>query len=138
LFDRYVRTKTRFIKGFNWKDYYRELYAEETGDILGNREALIELVGLCRINNIKLLIVNIPELRELNDYSFHYATEYIRTLAEDEKVPFLDLLPELAVHEPESLWVSPEDPHAGSKANSIIASAVYRKLIAEGLLLEQE
>ena len=138
LFDRYVKTKTRFIKGFNWKDYYAKLYLEDTGDLAKNRKALSKLVELCKIKGIRLLFVNIPELRVLNDYPFQYATDYIKTVAENSNIAFLDLLPELAVHEPESLWVSSEDPHANSKANSIIAAAIYKKLISEGLISNQK
>ncbi len=35
----------------------------------------------------------------------------------------------VAVHQPQSLWISPEDPHANAKANTIIAQQLYNKIL---------
>ena len=129
LFDRFVRLKTSLDKNFEWSQYYLSLYSQENSENLArNKEAIKELIEICKRNGIKLLIVNIPELRMLEEYQFHQATMYIETLATEGGVPFLDLLPSLVGHKAESLWVSVEDPHASAFANGIIAKQIYKKI----------
>lgn len=135
LFDRYVKLRLRFDRDFEWSKYYSSLYSvENLKSLASNKESIKELIRLCKKNNIKLLIVNIPELRVLREYPFSFATEYIKGLAEETNVPFLDLLPSFAGHEPESLWTNLEDPHANAKANSITAQVIYKKILNEGLI----
>jgi len=135
LFDRLTRLRSRFLRNFEWSTYYRDLYSSKnSASLAAAARATREIVGLCNQRGIRLLIVNIPELRELEPYQFGYATDYIRGLAEEARVPFLDLLPALRPYPPQSLWVSNEDPHANSKANAIIAQAIYEKITTEDLL----
>jgi lysophospholipase L1-like esterase len=129
LFDRLVKLKTAFDKNFDWKKYYLSLYSQENAvNLAENEKAIKELINLCRTHQIKLVIVNIPELRSLKQYQFDKATMHIKDLAAEGKVPFLDLLPALVGQEAESLWVSEEDPHASELANRIIAEEIYDKI----------
>jgi lysophospholipase L1-like esterase len=135
LFDRLVRVRARFIKSFEWDRYYRSLYsARNEANIRANMQAVKDLIATCRAGGIRLLIVNIPEMHDLKNYRFGYATDYIRNLAEEGGVPFLDLLPALAAYEPESLWVSPEDPHANSRANAVMADEIMGAVLGAGVL----
>jgi hypothetical protein len=93
-----------------------------------NSDSIKELARICKDRNIKLLIVNIPDLRRVKGYPFAFATDYIRGLAVELHVPFLDLLPAFEKYEAKTLWVSPEDPHMNSKANVLAAEAVYGKI----------
>jgi lysophospholipase L1-like esterase len=135
LFDRLTRLRSRFLRNFEWSTYYRDLYSSKnSASLTAAAQATRDIARLCSEKGIRLLVVNIPELRELQPYRFAYATDYIRNLAEESGVPFLDLLPALKSYPPQSLWVSNEDPHANSKANAIIAQAIYEKITSEGLL----
>jgi lysophospholipase L1-like esterase len=136
IFDRYIKLMPTMNKKYEWKKYYSDLYDKASPALAANREALTELVGLCKTRNIPLLIANIPEMRILKEYPFPFATDFIRDIAQAGQVPFLDLLPELANEEVSTLWVTPEDPHANSKANAIIAKALYQKLMSEPSLLK--
>jgi lysophospholipase L1-like esterase len=135
LFDRLTRLRSRVLESFEWTTYYRQLYSDpDAENMKENSRALAELARLCADRKIRLLIVNIPELRELDHYPFAYATEYIENRAREANAHFLDLMPSLKAHRPESLWVSSEDPHANGKATTIIAEAIYRWILAEGVL----
>lgn len=130
LVGRFIKLKSWFVKTFEWSTYYDNLYSTENLENLkANKDSIRELIALCKKNEIVLLIVNIPELRNLRDYRFSQATEHIKALADEARVPFLDMLGAFANHEPESLWVKPEDPHANAKANSIIAEQLYKKVV---------
>ena len=118
-------------------NYYRQLYRNESKGLEINKASIEELIQICRQKGIELLIVNIPELHQFKPYPFTFVTEYIRNIAEEQQVQFIDLLDDLSVHEPKSLWVSSEDPHTNVKANTIIALTIYRKII-NNLLLGSE
>lgn len=134
LFDRYIKIKAVLDANYDWRAYYSGLYKKEAEGLSSTELAIRELSKLCTQRKIKLLVVNIPELRMLKHYPFRSATAYIHSLAERENIPFLDLLPEFVNEDPISLWVSPEDPHANSKANAIMAQAIFRKIMEDKLL----
>lgn len=110
------------------------MYSADSESLNDNTEALRELQQLCQNNGIALLIVNIPELRNLDDYPLHIATDYIKNLAATMGVPFFDTHPSLTGHDAESLWVSKEDPHASVKAHRIIAAGIQDTLAREDML----
>ena len=132
LFDRLVRVRSRFVRGSGWSSYYRGLYSEENeANREKNRQSIQELIRLSDERGIDLLIANLPELHSLEDYPFAYATDYIRAIAGEGGVPFVDLLPALSTCRPESLWVSNEDPHANARAHAIIAERIYEEIRPE-------
>jgi hypothetical protein len=114
--------------------YYSKLYGGGAEGARRSREALHELSALCASNGIRLLIVNIPDLRRIENYPFGFATRHVREAAVADGVPFLDLLPEFAPHGGSALWVSKEDPHMNARAHAIAAGAIFRALRAEGVL----
>jgi len=135
----FIRTKVRQLalmgKGEDWlESYYRKLYTVGAPGLKQNRLALQELARLCRSRNIRLLLVNIPDLHRLENYPFSYATEFVRSLAAENGVPFLDLLPVFAGNRGKSLWVSEADSHSNARANGLASEAIIRKISTEGLL----
>lgn len=134
---RFIKLRSRFVRRLQWSDYYQSLYsAGNSQNVNLNRDSIMELAQLCRENKIELLIVHIPELRSFTEYRFSEATEYIRSVAEEAAAPFLDLFGALAGHEPQSLWVSPEDPHANAKANTIIAERLSGSILENSRVLQ--
>jgi len=135
----FIRTKVQQLalmgEGGDWLgSYYRKLYAAGSPGLEQNRQALQELARLCRSRNIKLLLVNIPDLRRLENYPFAFATAFISDLAAESRLPFLDLLPVFAGNSGKTLWVSDEDSHSNSLANGLASEAIFRKISTEALL----
>lgn len=130
----YIKLKPRLDQDYDWKSYYGNLYRPGEPGFVAGRQALLELIGLCRERGIKLLIASIPELRELKEYPFPQATEFVRTLSTEQGVPFLDLRSALVNEDPATLWVTREDPHANGQANVIIARALHDAITRTGLL----
>jgi lysophospholipase L1-like esterase len=128
LMDRFIALRPLVAEGADWKTYYSNLYRHGAPGLLASEEAFSELIELCRERGIQLVIASIPELRQLVDYPFPQATEFVRSIAERNAVPFLDLLPALEREDPASLWVSVEDSHANARANGIMADALYEKI----------
>ena len=128
LFDRFTKIQAKYDESFDWRNYYKAMYADESASLEQNNRSMVELFDICRERNIELLVVSIPELRVFDDYPFDYVTAYLKELCREKQVDFLDLLPALSKEEPASLWVSMEDFHANEKANFIIAKEIFNKL----------
>ncbi|MBU0673283.1 MAG: hypothetical protein KJ950_01415 [Proteobacteria bacterium] len=117
--------------------YYRSIYSPDSVAMEMNSGAIKELMHLCAQQGIKLLIVNIPEMRRLSSYPFGFITKHIQNLADEADIPFLDLMPlfiPYAERGQQSLWVSPTDPHMNSAANLLTADALYKKLKTERIV----
>ncbi len=114
--------------------YYRKLYSPDSEGFRKSKDALKELIRLTADKKIKLLIVNIPDLRRLDKYPFGFATALAKEAAEKSVLPFLDLLPFFENYDGKTLWVSKDDSHMNSHANSIAAEAIFEKMIKEKML----
>ena len=128
LFDRIQKLKLLFNKNYNWKSYYTKLYEDSNPALEQNRKAIESLIKYCQQENKPLLMVNIPELHELKEYPFPFATDFVQNIASNHQVPFLDLQPVLQTNEPQQWWVSFEDAHANEAANLLITNAIEHKL----------
>ena len=87
-----------------------------------------KLNNYCLNNNIKFVIHNIPELRDLNNYKFENETKIIKNFAKTKQILYINSFDVLKNHKPESLWVTPLDPHANDKAHKIIADNLFKNL----------
>lgn len=111
----------------DWKSFYSENYLDN--EIKKNTLFLInKLNNYCLNNNIKFLIHNIPELRDLNNYKFEKETKIIKDFAKSKKILYIDSFDKLKNYRSESLWVTPLDPHANDKAHNIIADNLFENL----------
>ena len=116
---------------FKLKDDWKSFYSENYLNLEIKNETLFminKLNDYCLNNNIKFVIHNIPELRDLNNYKFENETKIIKNLAKSKKILYIDSLDKLKNYKPESLWVTPLDPHANDKAHSIIADNLFENL----------
>ena len=78
----------------NWKNYYSDNYLNE--EIKKETLLLIDKLNrYCLKNDIKFVIHNIPELRDLNNYKFYKETQIIKDFASLKDILYLDSLSEL-------------------------------------------
>lgn len=115
----------------DWKRYYRELYDDKAAGWAATRQALRGFAVTARELGAKLLVFNIPELRELKPYPFADVTAKVRADVEALGVPFVDLLPAVEDLDPASLWVTVPDPHPNAKAATAFAKAMLPRITAE-------
>jgi len=120
-------SRTYFGKA-DWREYYSNLYREDSAAWQAAKKAVADLAEYCRQNGIKLMIVNYPELHILKDYPFTKVTAAIRDLAAAHQAPFVDLLPTVTDLVPETLWVSPTDAHPNATANERFSGAILKGL----------
>ncbi|MCV3211527.1 SGNH/GDSL hydrolase family protein [Mesorhizobium sp. YC-39] len=121
----------RFFRRSDWKHYYRNLYQEHQSGWLATQNALRELVRYCNDRNIRLIVVNYPELHALSPYPFEDITNLVASKVKVLGVPFLDLLPSLEKQAPHSLWVTKTDAHPNGKAAGLYADAIMKFLVKQ-------
>jgi hypothetical protein len=103
----------------DWKNFYtKSFYNDEFKDETFNR--ILDLKNFCNQNNIRFVIHNIPELRNLKIYNFSEETKLIEKFSKENDIEFIDSYEVLKNYEEESLWVTNQDSHANDKAHKII------------------
>ena len=117
----------RFNLKKDWQKFYTENYSDE--NIRNNTlNEIKKLYDYCNKNNIKFMIHNIPELRDLNNYRFNNETNIIKNFAKKKKIYFVDSFNYLKNENEEDLWVTNLDPHANDYAHKIIADFLSKKM----------
>ena len=71
------------------------------------------------------MIVNWPELHDVQHYRLGHITQLIQDLAAEEHVPFVDLLNAVKDQESSKLWVTAPDPHPNGYANGLYAKYLF-------------
>ncbi len=74
------------------------------------------------------MIVNYPELHHLNPYPFEDINIKLKSVADEQRIPFVNLLQNLRGEYEAGLWVSQQDQHPNSFACKLIASAIQKAL----------
>ena len=119
----------QFTSKQNWAEFYLGLYdGGKSEGWLAAKAAIGRLADYCKQNDIKLLIAHLPELHDVQNYKFGLVTELVRQAANENDVPFVDLLPNLQFQASEDLWVTPPDPHPNAFANELIAAGLFSAL----------
>lgn len=106
----------------DWRSYYASLYDEE--GIRRVSAAVGRLATYCRDNRIRCMVANYPELRDPKNYAFTEVEEAVRRIAAGHQLPFVELRPAVRELPPETLWVTPPDPHPSVVAHEAFARAL--------------
>jgi hypothetical protein len=107
----------------DWRSYYESLYDQEG---VGRVSAAIgRLADYCRRHGIRLLIANQPELRDPKDYAFTRVEEIVQRIAAAHQVRYVNLRPAVRDLPPQTLWVTPPDPHPSAVVHEAFAGALF-------------
>ncbi|MGB1877394.1 MAG: SGNH/GDSL hydrolase family protein [Rhodospirillaceae bacterium] len=125
-----IDTARRLIfGGADWKAYYKNLYEDGKPGWLAMQASIDRLADLCRNNDIQLIIVDYPELRELSPYPFLDVSEKIADTADKLQLTYIPLLSAVNKEVPETLWVTAPDPHPNSFAHQLFAEYLAPRLL---------
>jgi hypothetical protein len=106
----------------DYRDYYSALYRDDAQGWKNAKEALLLLKQACRERGIAFQVVLLPELHELVDYAFAKEYRLVGEFLSGHDIDFLDLTPLFAEeHDPQSLWVAPDDAHPNAEAHARIS-----------------
>lgn len=118
-----------FLGGNRWDKYYLDLYREDQPGWVRAQIAIEKLAKYARAMRIELLLVNYPELHQLNPYRFGAVNAKVRAVALKLGIWYLDLLPSIAKQRAAELWVSPTDAHPNGRASALFAEAIGEKFV---------
>ncbi len=118
----------------DWREYYSGLYAPDATGWRATKTSIAALADYCRQHDIKLIVANIPELRELVDYPFAGITREVEKVVEDVGVEFVDLMPAVAGKPARTLWVTEPDPHPNSSAHNLMGTYLSDYVLSSGYL----
>jgi lysophospholipase L1-like esterase len=114
-------TRIKYQRMNNLENYYTSLYSNESL-INETRQYLEEIINLSKV---PVIIANIPEFHQFEDYPFGYVGEFLKGVAEQNpKVHYIDLLPLFVNFTPQEIWVSAEDPHPNALGHMLIARQI--------------
>ncbi len=105
----------------DWRSYYAGLYADGAPGWEKAQAKIAELAVHCRAQGMRLILANIPELRELKDYPFMDVQAKLEAVAAANGIEYVDLRPAVAAEDPTTLWVTVPDPHPNGKAQALMA-----------------
>lgn len=112
-------------------EYYAGLYEDANAGWRDCQAALERLIAVCRARGIRLRLVLLPELHDVEEsYPFRFVHERVTAVVARHGVPVLDLDGAFRGHEPKSLWVSPGDAHPNARAHRLIAERLFAALAA--------
>jgi len=110
-----------------WDKFYSESYMNEK---IKEKvfEKILKLKNYCEQNNIRLIIHNIPELRDLKNYKFENETRIIKEFSNNNNIKFINSYETLKNYNETDLWVTKADSHANDNAHKIIAEFISSKV----------
>ncbi|MBI2061230.1 MAG: SGNH/GDSL hydrolase family protein [Nitrospirae bacterium] len=93
-----------------------------------NFTKVLLLSNLVRSRQQEFAVLVFPELVRLEDYPYANLVGRLNTFLAAEKIPAINLLPDLARHRDRDLWVHETDHHPNGLAHEIASQALLRYL----------
>ena len=105
-------------------EWYNELYSNYLGWKM-TRELLTGMNKQCLTRGIEFSLVVFPVFYQLNAYPLAEVHETLRTLAQRNRIDYVDLLPLFAGKDERVYWVHPTDFHPNGWAHKEAADFLY-------------
>jgi lysophospholipase L1-like esterase len=107
----------------SFRSYYAMLYEDDRPGWRAARDAFARLKSLCDPAGIRLRVVLLPELHQLDPYAFAPEHAKVASALDALGVLHLDVSPSFRGQDPRRLWVATDDAHPNAAAHRLIATA---------------
>lgn len=116
-----------FSPGRTFRSYYSGLYQDGQPGWKRTQEALATLADTCKAQKIRLKLVILPELHQIDPYPFQREHQLVLSEAQALGVPTLDALGCFdRSAPPASWWVARDDAHPNAAAHAVIARCIEK------------
>lgn len=116
-------------KAANLFDHYKHIYQSDYQGFQDMQDSLERLAVYARKNNVRLYLMMMPEVHDLQNYKYAFAHEIVRDIALKNGYIYIDPLDEMQkIEDTKSLWAMPGDPHPNAMAHKVFADALYPAL----------
>jgi hypothetical protein len=108
----------------DWRDHYRSLYDDDAPAWLATKESMRRLGAWCRENDVPCVLINQPELHELQTYPFVDVNTKLEAAAREANLRYVDLLPTVQGKDESTLWVTVPDPHPNALCDTYFTTGI--------------
>ncbi len=110
------------------EDYYKELYDDDNKGFKIAVQSLKKIQNHCKSNNINCIIVNTPDIHQLEPYKLIFINDKMKKVSDDINLPYLDLLDSFKNYSAKDLWNKYGDPHPNNLGHEEMAKTIYKFL----------
>jgi len=116
------------IKGRSYTDYYTSIY-QDSNKVREVSESFATLYSLSEQEDFGVLLLLIPLISDFDNYKWQHIHDQVTTLASNQNIPTLDLLPSFQQHSVSNLRVDNADViHPNQQGHELIAQELYTNI----------
>ena len=116
------------LKVENISNYYKKIYDDNYDGFKIMKSELIKLNNYCNKSGIKCIIVNMPDIHQLNPYNLNFINKKIKNFSQENNIKYIDLLPIFENIDEKKVWNQYQDPHPNNYAHQIIAKKIFENI----------
>ena len=116
------------LKQENIVSYYKDIYEENSEGFKKTKFELKKLNKYCKNNSIRCILINMPDIHQLNPYKLNFINQKIKNFAEEIDIEYIDLLPILENIDEKKLWNKYQDPHPNALGHALISKEIFKKI----------
>ena len=116
------------LKKENLKNYYERIYDEDYDGFKIAKRELIQLQNHCNLKKIRCILVNMPDVHQLNPYKLKFINKKMKSFTKEKGIEYLDLLPIFENIDEKKIWNKYQDPHPNAYAHKIISKKIFEYL----------
>ena len=113
------------LKKENLTDYYKNIYSDNSQGFRIAKEELTKINNHCILNNIKCILMNMPDIHQLNPYKLDFINKKISNFSNEINLEYLDLLTLFENIDEKKVWNKYQDPHPNAYAHGMIAKKIF-------------
>ncbi len=137
--DKWINFRSNHDPNWNFLKFYSAVNEPTNPGRIMMETAIGKLASYAKEKGIGMQIVVLPEMHQFKDYPFTAVTQAMQSIGDKHGVQVVDLLPYFLNEDPQSLWVTIQDPHPNAKGHALIAEGIhdtiFRKPDAPGRVL---
>ena len=112
------------LSGQSLVDHHKEVYRDDQPGFIEMKKRMKMLADYAHAHNIRLFMAMTPDVHDLVDYRLGFVHDRMRSIANDDGMQYIDLLPALGKRPPQEIWAMPGDPHPNAIAHGLMAEAL--------------
>jgi lysophospholipase L1-like esterase len=126
FWSRFQSSLSNLSTGRTFHSYYAALYRDEQPGWINARRAFLDLKAASAAHRIRLQVVLLPELHDLEHYPFKQEYALVGEFLAQNGIDCLDVTPAFEGYKsPMDLWVAADDAHPNARAHRMIADHVF-------------
>jgi len=125
IWSRIEQFKRKFGVEKSFEQHYKDIYADDYAGWLEAQKSFTKLADYAKANNVRVIVLMIPDIHNLTNYPFDFIHDKVKALAQANGFEFVDSLASFKqIAKQEDLWAMPGDPHPNALGHRILADSL--------------